>query len=322
MYNKIIVLLPVKNEAHVLDFYLKNASFFCDHIIIADQMSTDDSREIYKKYPKTIVIDNKREGHSNEVRWDLLKEARKLGDNNLLIALDADEYIPNDLFKKFLNTEDFSIGNSFSFPWIQVWRNPEIYNVSKDWKDDYKAIAWVDDGKSDYEKIKVINDHTNRIPEPFLNKTKKIDYTPNIHLAFLFWKRQEIKRVWYKCTELIAGKRSARRINEAYYLILDKNNKKLASVKKEWIKGYKDDLLALQKSENDKTKLKEIYNFFDTYTIEFFEPLEIWHLEELENEFIKRTRRKPITKTYPQWFIAIIKLRRKVKKIIKPNRIW
>lgn len=34
-------LTPVRNEVWILDRFLKAASFWADHIIIADQMSTD-----------------------------------------------------------------------------------------------------------------------------------------------------------------------------------------------------------------------------------------------------------------------------------------
>ena len=56
---KIVVITPVKNEAWILDRFLAVTSQFADCIIIADQNSTDESKDICKKYPKVIVIDNK-----------------------------------------------------------------------------------------------------------------------------------------------------------------------------------------------------------------------------------------------------------------------
>ena len=54
----IIVITPVRNEAWVLRAFLEATSLWADYIIIADQMSTDGSREIAKKYPKVVLIDN------------------------------------------------------------------------------------------------------------------------------------------------------------------------------------------------------------------------------------------------------------------------
>ena len=54
----IICLVPVKNEAWILDRCLATASTWADVIIVADQMSTDNSREIALKYPKVQLIEN------------------------------------------------------------------------------------------------------------------------------------------------------------------------------------------------------------------------------------------------------------------------
>ena len=54
----IICLTPVRNEAWILDKFLQCTSLWADYIILADQMSTDGSREIALKYPKVILVDN------------------------------------------------------------------------------------------------------------------------------------------------------------------------------------------------------------------------------------------------------------------------
>lgn len=54
----IIVITPVRNEAWVLDAYLTCTSSWADYIILADQHSTDGSREIATKYEKVILVDN------------------------------------------------------------------------------------------------------------------------------------------------------------------------------------------------------------------------------------------------------------------------
>ena len=55
---QLIVLTPVRNEAWVLRAFLTATSLWADKIIIADQMSTDGSREICKEFPKVILLDN------------------------------------------------------------------------------------------------------------------------------------------------------------------------------------------------------------------------------------------------------------------------
>jgi glycosyltransferase involved in cell wall biosynthesis len=94
---KIITLLPVKNEGWILRSTLRNMSDFSDHIVIADQKSTDDSLAIYQEFEKVQVIENKNTGHSNSVRWQLLDYARKtFGLGNIIVCVDADEMIRSD----------------------------------------------------------------------------------------------------------------------------------------------------------------------------------------------------------------------------------
>src|SRR3989304_9881587 len=102
---KIICLTPVKNEAWILDNFIKCASLWADHIIIADQDSTDDSRKIANKYSNVKLINNPYKGEYNEreVRQVLIEEARKLKGPRVLISLDADEVLSPD----FMNSGEW-----------------------------------------------------------------------------------------------------------------------------------------------------------------------------------------------------------------------
>lgn len=127
---KFIVLTPVRNEAWVLRAFLEATSLWADYIIIADQMSTDGSREIAKEYPKVILIDNNREEmHMAATRRLLFEEARKIEGDKVLFALDADEFLSGD----FVNTEDWKkIMNSKpndSFCWR--WMNLKKGDITK-----------------------------------------------------------------------------------------------------------------------------------------------------------------------------------------------
>ena len=75
---KKIVLMPVKNEDWILEYSLSCASLWADHIIVADQTSTDRTPEICRKFEKVIYVKNHAEFHSSNVRKLLLDEARKV----------------------------------------------------------------------------------------------------------------------------------------------------------------------------------------------------------------------------------------------------
>src|SRR5437773_8466501 len=51
---KTIALVPVRNDAWILEHSLACWSAFCDAIIVSDQDSTDGSRDIYKRFPKVV----------------------------------------------------------------------------------------------------------------------------------------------------------------------------------------------------------------------------------------------------------------------------
>ena len=287
----VIGLMPVKDEVDILPITLPILSRFCDHIIIADQMSSDGSREVYKQFPKVQVIDNKRIGHSNQVRWELLAAAREFDGNNLLIALDADEYIPPKLFEQFVNTHNFAIGQSYRFPWIQMWKSVREYNVGGIWKNNYQRIAWVDDRSTKYDEQVVINDHVARVPSGFLKNCIRVDEVPIIHLQWVSWRKVQLKQAWYRCAELIKTPERVNEINYAYSHSLENKKTKLRLAERAWTEEIEG--LNVVETFPPTWHQKAIYEFFDIHGIEFFEPLQIWHIDELADEFRKRTGRNP-----------------------------
>lgn len=295
---KIITLVPVKNEAWILESALENFSRFSDAIIVADQMSTDGSRDICKKFPKVTLIDNAEIGHSNKVRWMLLDAARKIEGNNLLISIDADEAISPKLFedKEFLSS--LNKGDVLEFKWIQLWKSFDHYRDDGAWRNSYKQIGFVDDRTSDYLRIEVINDHTNRIPAA-CGKIIRPE-TPLLHYQFIPWEQTQMKQAWYRCSELIARSASARKINYKYAPTLD-TECPLKPTPSQWVAGLKlpFGVERLPASWHHA----QILSWFDRHGIAFFEPLQIWHIHALREEFMRKTGQQPRAKTYPKFVI-------------------
>ncbi|MEI6490421.1 MAG: glycosyltransferase [bacterium] len=307
---KTIVLIPVKNEAWILDRTLKNITPHVDIVIVADQKSTDGSLEICTRFKNVITVTNPYDGHSNKVRWLLLDEARKFGQNNLIICIDADEIIsPNAILQ--MKGSHAQKGDVFRFKWIQLWKNINEYRDDGVWKNNFKNIAFIDNpGVNEYRKDLVLNDHTSRIPDSKIENEIFIHH-PLLHFHFIPWKRNQLKQAWYRCFELINGKRSARMINNTYRITLPYGKVKILTVPKEWA----EDIELPQNLENisSPTHLSEIMGFFDKYGIEFFENLQIWHVPELKEEFVKRVGREPVSKTYPAWLSAINEIKNWIK---------
>lgn len=306
---KTIVLIPTKNEDWILESTLKNTAPHVDMIIVADQNSTDRTVEICSKFLNVKVIKNPNEGHSNKVRWLLLDEARKEGSNNLIICIDADEMIsPNGIKEMQVNAKN--PGDVFRLKWIQLWKSPSEYMEEGVWKDNFKIIGFVDSDSNEYKKDLVINDHTSRVPDSNIGKIFEVSY-PLLHFHFIAWKRNQLKQAWYRCTELMAGKRNAKRINNTYRVTLLSESATSMPVPSKWTEGL--DIPRGFENATSQFHLTEIIGFFDKYGIEFFEDLQIWHIPELKAEFVKRIGREPVSKTYPAWLSALNEIKNWIK---------
>lgn len=308
---KVITLLPVKNEGWILRSTLKNMSDFSDHIIIADQNSTDNSFAIYKEFEKVTVIQNNNQNHNNSVRWQLLDYAReKFGNENLIICIDADEMIQPEAIKyirEYIEKDNIK-SISFTFPWVQLWGSLEKHRVDSVWKNNYKGIAFLDDGIVDYERKTVLNDHTGRVPR--CEKEITIDQFPLLHYQYIDLKQSEIKQAWYRCSELISGN-DPKKINHKYSVAKNDNRVVLESIKPEWMKDLP--LVHIDYKVEADWRYEEIINWFNSKGIKFFEPLDIWDIKELHYKFISELNRKPKVKQYPKWLVTLNNIKNRLK---------
>lgn len=213
-----IVLTPVRNEAWVLRAFLEATSLWADIIIIADQMSTDDSREIAKEYPKVILLDNNNPDFNEaERQFMLVAKAREVADgrDTLLWGLDADEVLDASTFE----TEDWhrilnSVpGDVFCFRWAEICPNQKEYWFSPN---TYYPWLFHDDGKEPHGNY-VRNIHSMRIPYP--REEKQMYYVNDfrvLHLAYLNQHRVASKRRFYQFVDWEMNHRSPITLSRSY----------------------------------------------------------------------------------------------------------
>ena len=212
---KLVVITPVRNEAWVLRAYLAATSLWADVIIIADQMSTDGSRDIYREFGdeairrkaqgehccELIVIDNDRkEMHMAATRRLLFETAKKCiaesgrpNEDFILFALDADEFLTGD----FMETESWQhILNSqpndvFCFRWKNIMPDKKryFYGVHMPWVIHASSNLW--DGMFPDNVI-----HEWRLPWPPDTK-KEQEYNVD-DICFLHFCEVPVKRVFNK----------------------------------------------------------------------------------------------------------------------------
>lgn len=280
--------MTLKNEDWIIDTTFPILEKISDEIIVANNNSSDKSIELLRNY-NVEIINNDSTTHSNKVRWKLLDEARERhGSNNLIMCIDADEFVPPGLFlKNKKNLEAESPGTVFASPWVQVWRNVTQYRNDKSvWnpKVNLKPFMFLDNANIDYKRTLVLNDHTARVPEVNTLSVKKTNF-PLIHLQFANWERSQIKQLWYQCVELTNGFHP-NEINNKYKVASDEKNIKYKKLKKKWVKDVFLDPKIEKSKILDIWYVEEINKMINDFGIEKFRLLDIWKNDFVENILI------------------------------------
>lgn len=290
----IVVLTPVRNEAWVLRAFLEATSLWADHIIIADQMSTDGSREIAKEYPKVILIENDRpEMHMAATRRLLFEEARKIQGDKILFALDADEFLSGD----FVNTEDWKkIMNSkpddaFCWRWMNLKEGDSsrfFYGPHFYWAVHESEALW--EGAFPDNFI-----HEWRLPWPpkadGTNEFLLNDFC-SIHLAWVNQPRQRNKHRFYQVSTRIQNPTGSVISLSRYYH--DEKHRLYGVVPPDVYQFYQNNGLNIWEfvDTNDEGAYYtvEVVNCFDREGLEKFAGLDIWEKEWMERNGVQDPR--------------------------------
>lgn len=213
-----IVMTPVRNEAWVLHLFLSVTSRWADYIIVADQMSTDGSREIARSFPKVVLIDNDNpEFNEADRQAMLIAKAREVaaGRDCILWGLDADEIFD----AHFQQTNDWkriceSIpGDVFFFQWAEVCPDKAHY-----WLNEKQFFPWMfhDDGVEPHGNY-VRKMHSMRIPYPI--EERQIYYANDfkvLHLAYMNEYRVASKRRFYTFVDWELNHRNPVTLSRSY----------------------------------------------------------------------------------------------------------
>lgn len=271
---KIICLTPVKNESWILEKFLLAASLWADHIIIADQFSDDNSREIAGKFDKVILIKNPSVEFNEPERQRLLIEAaRKIEGPRLLITLDADEFLTanfhdSDEWKFIMHAPP---GTVIRFRWINL--KPDL---TKYWTPDiYFPWGFMDDG-SEHTGAVI---HSTRIPMPLNPMTIDLEEIKVLHYQYTDWERMASKHRWYQCWEVLnRPKRGGLEIYRQYHHMYEVNDSDLHEVKEEWFDYYLSNNVDMKSVTKEGIYWwdREVLGYFQRYGTKVFRKLDIW----------------------------------------------
>lgn len=308
-----IVMTPVRNEAWVLKAFLEATSRWADYIIIADQMSTDGSRELYADFQQRwvasssehkcelIVIDNKNPEFNEAERQSMLvAKAREVaaGRDTLLWGLDADEIVAANAFE----TEDWQRilhskpGAVFFFFWAQLTYDKQHYYNNRD------SYPWLfhDDGVEPHGNY-VREMHSMRIPYPIdehdLNEVKDFRI---LHLGPAPLNRVRAKERFYMFVDWQVNHRSPYTVGRSY-VGSNQYPKEQYDLPNEWIYTQEKDGWSLW----DYVSLDETHCWMDDYIYERLDKfpkstlvkLPIWTSEFMEYYHIKDPR---------PWYVRLV----------------
>lgn len=287
----LICLTPVRNEAWCLDAFLICASRWADYIIIADQNSSDGSREIALKYKKVILIDNNdAELHETNRQRLMFNEARKIKGPRVLVALDADEiftanYSTTNDWKKIVNAQK---GDIFQFQWANIHENLTDYDVNSYWN----QWAFFDDGTNPPKDGYI---HVARVPWPE-NSTPneiKINDFKVMHFQHIFKERNLSKQRLYQCIIRInQPKLSAISLYRTY-----KNSSvgKGEAIPDFFFKEYSDDgynvMSLFDMSIKDFWQDRQVIEYFEIYGINYFRKLDIFEKAWIDKVYFKYNKK-------------------------------
>lgn len=230
----IICVTPVRNEAWILERFLGCASVWADHILVADQGSTDGSRAIVGRFPKAVLIENDSPVYDEGARQALLlREARRFPGPRLIVALDADEALAADALERtqWRELTRSPPGTVGLFPWVNLlpgahaaWVPPEPI-----------AFAFMDDGTA-HTGSPI---HSTRVPVPAGAPRRIMDDVPVLHFQHVHWRRMKSKQRWYQCWELLneRGKRPVQ-IYRQYHRMDAFPRAQIVPVQPRWLNAY------------------------------------------------------------------------------------
>jgi hypothetical protein len=208
-HNKIVCMTPIRNESWILNRFLKATSLWANEIILCDQSSEDNSREIASRFEKAIIIENIQTSYDENFRQKLLlHEARASGKNKILFALDADEFLSGN-FRNSAEWDSILTAPPGTTIWMR-WKNITS-DMQSFWFGDYLPFGYVDDGIDHQGKSL----HSFRVPISQKNNIY-LNEISVLHYAYTDYRRARSKHRYYQILEFEKFNKNPVEIYRAY----------------------------------------------------------------------------------------------------------
>lgn len=230
-----ICLTPTRNESWIIRKFAAAAKSWADHIVVADQQSTDGTPAMLQNIPGIEVVNNDSPAYDESHRQRLLLgRARRVEGRRVLIGLDADEALSANAMSspEWKKIEAARPGTVLRFRWINIL--PDFKHA---WiPSEPSAFGFVDDG-SPHSGSKI---HSPRVPCPPNAPTLDLHDIVVLHFQYVAWERMASKQRWYQAWEYTKHRQKSpldifRQYNHMHG---GWEPEELHPVKPEWLEGY------------------------------------------------------------------------------------
>lgn len=286
---KIIVTIPVKNDAWFVEKAVVTASAWADHVFVADENSDDGSHEIYdrlsKLYNVTFIRNRpKFSFNSPDLRNYLMGLARSFEGMNLIFELHADEVMSAAVLEPNAREtlkSSVSPGSAVMFPWLTMWGKPDFYRDDRSlWSKNACWFGYCDDRISRFEGPVF---HGPRAPESFLSEKVFLDNLCVLHYQFINRSNELSKQALYQVYERNHfPDKSVEHINKIYAVAFDTSRLKLKEIEVKHIDRWIELGVNLLEEYPDiglNYRDKEVLRNFQIHGLERYKDLNIWYID-------------------------------------------
>jgi glycosyltransferase involved in cell wall biosynthesis len=275
-----ICLTPVKNEAWILDRFLRCASQWADHIVIADQGSDDGSRDIAASHAKVVLVDNDSAAYDEGARQKLLLDAARAipcQGRRILIALDADEMLTANWrgSSEWDSVLTATPGTVLGFEWVNIQPGFERCWIPPA----HQPFGFVDDGSRHVGGVI----HNMRIPASAGASILNLREVRVLHYQYVAWERMASKHRWYQCWErLNHPQKRPTAIYRQYNAMNARPPEEIHPFRAEWIAGYEQagiDMRSAMAAAQTTWWDREVLKWMDDHGPAFFRKQAVWDID-------------------------------------------
>jgi hypothetical protein len=198
---RVICVTPVRNEAWTLERFLRSAERWADHIVLGDQQSSDNTRQIAARFEKVVVAENRGEGYDEGERHRVVLEAaRRFPGPRVIVAVDADEalsaaVLDSPEWERALRSPPGTV--------LYAWWVNYLPGCAHAWMGERIPMGFVDDGREHSPGLFHVKRMIVRPDDPVV----ELDDVKLLHFQYVDWKRMKSKQRRYQAVECLAGRR-------------------------------------------------------------------------------------------------------------------